>query len=81
MFRLTNEQKDAAASGIKLTGAWGSVGITNLTEVTSWAHLVAEIGAATLTILLVLEFLVRKVILPFCRWRGWIKPKECAKDE
>lgn len=72
---LTTEEKEAVTSGAKLVGAWGSVSVTKMTTITAWAHLIAEIAAATLTILLVGEFLWKKIIRPFCEYRGWIKRK------
>lgn len=75
---FTPDQKDSIASGGRLVGAWASIGVTRMAELTAWAHLLAESAAAILTILLVVEFVWKKVIRPICEWRGWLKSKECA---
>lgn len=74
-FQLTAEQKDSIVTTVKLGGAWGSVWATNSADIANWAQAIASIAAATYTTFLCIEFLIKKVIRPFCEWRGWLKRK------
>lgn len=63
---LTPEQREAVIAGAKLGTVWAAVGIT------SWADAAAFL-AALYSLLLVLEFLWKKLARPFLEWRGLIE--------
>ncbi len=65
---LTPEQREAIVAGTKLGTVWAAVGIT------SWADFAAFM-AAVYSLLLVAEFVWKKLARPFLEWRGWIEPK------
>lgn len=66
---LTPDKKEGLIAGAKLTSVWAAVGIT------SWAD-VAAFMAAMYSLLLVCEFLWKKIIKPGI---GWWKAKKEAR--
>jgi hypothetical protein len=61
---VTPEQKEAVMSGMKLGSVWAAVGIT------SWAEAAAAL-AALYSLLLIGEFLWKKVLRPLGIRLGW----------
>jgi hypothetical protein len=61
---VTPEQKEAVMSGMKLGSVWAAVGIT------SWAEAAAAL-AALYSLLLIGEFLWKKVLRPLGVRFGW----------
>lgn len=57
-----------AAPAIKIVTAWAAVGIT------SWAEAASAL-AALYTLLLIIEWLWKRLARPFCERRGWVKRK------
>lgn len=66
---LTPEQREGVIASAKLGTVWAAVGIT------TWADFAAFL-AAIYSVLLVGEFAWKKILRPFCEWRGWITPKD-----
>jgi p-aminobenzoyl-glutamate transporter AbgT len=64
---LTSAQKEGLIAGAKLTSVWAAVGVT------SWADFAAFM-AAMYSLLLVCEFLWKKIIKPGIGW--WKARKE-----
>ena len=69
------EQHSSVASpGVKILTAWAAVGIT------SWAE-AASFLAALYTLLLILEWLWKRLVRGFCERRGWVVPKLRRKED
>jgi hypothetical protein len=62
-----NEHSDIAAPMLKVATVWAAIGIT------SWSDMAAFL-AAVYSLLLLIEWLWKKVFRPFAVWRGWVKP-------
>lgn len=60
------QHSSVAAPGVKLVTAWAAVGIT------SWAEAASAL-AALYTIILIGEWLWKKLVRPFLERRGWIQ--------
>ena len=60
------QHSSVAAPGVKLVTAWAAVGIT------SWAEAASAL-AALYTIILIGEWLWKKLIRPFCERRNWLQ--------
>lgn len=60
--------------GLKIGSAWGAVGIT------SWAD-AASFLAALYTLLLVIEWLWKRIGRPFMESRGWIRRKARRRED
>lgn len=71
---VTQNQDSLLVPGLKIGSAWGAVGIT------SWAD-AASFLAALYTFLLVLEWLWKRAVRPFCEERGWLKRSKRRKDD
>lgn len=76
MFQLTSDQKETVASGAKVSAAWGSVAVANSAAIANWAQAIASIAAAIYTVMLIIEFVWKKLGRPVCEARGWIKSKK-----
>lgn len=69
---------EAKATTMKLTLAW--LGVT-FSWTFTWAEFAAML-AAIYTILLIFEWIWKKVVRPFCEMHGWVKRKyRRASDE
>ena len=58
----------------RIATVWGAIGVT------SWADFAAFLGALYTAALLV-DFLWRKFIRPFCERQGWLKRKANRRKE
>lgn len=69
---------DAKGEGLmtaaKVSTAWAAVGIT------SWADAASAL-AFFYTLVLLIEWLWKKAVRPFCENRGWVKRKQRRKDD
>jgi len=71
----TAEQTTSVASpGIKIATAWAAVGVT------SWAEF-ASVLAALYTMLLIGEWLWKRLIRPFCEKHGWVQRLQRRKSD
>ena len=71
---MNDPQQTVAAPGLKIVSAWSAVAIT------SWADFAAML-AALYTLLLISEWLWKKVGRPFCEARGWLARLHRRKDD
>lgn len=62
---LTPDQREGLIAGTKLGSLWAAVGVT------SWADVAAAL-AALYSVLLIGEWLWKKMIKPFMVWRKWL---------
>lgn len=65
---ITQEQRDASITGLKVTSAWAGVAIT------SWSDLAAFL-AALYSFLLICDWLWKKMGRPYAEEHGWIARK------
>lgn len=63
-----------ALPGAKIASAWLAVGIT------SWSDAAAAL-AALYTVLLILEWVWKKLARPFAERRGWVRRKSRRRDD
>lgn len=68
--------RETAVTCAKLCTAWGSLVAIDAAKLANWAQAIASIAAAIYTVLLITEFMWKKVLRPFAEWRGWMKPEE-----
>lgn len=71
---VVDPKSDGLLSAAKLGTAWAAVGIT------SWADAASAL-AFLYTLILISEWLWKKVIRPFSEQRGWVKRKSRRKDD
>lgn len=72
---MSGETNSAVAAPIaKVATAWAAVGFT------SWAD-VASFLAALYTLLLILEWIWKKWVRPFCEDRGYFKRRSRRKED
>ena len=65
---LDYEQKDMIIAGVKVSGIWAFIGVTD------WSQ-TASMLASFLTLLFIIEFIWKKVLRPFAEWKGWLPHK------
>lgn len=67
----TTEQQHSAVAApvIKVVSAWAAVGFTSWTDVAAFL-------AAVYSLLLIAEWLWKKLGRPFCELHGWLKRKQ-----
>ncbi len=71
---MTEQHTSVTSPGIKIATAWAAVGIT------SWAELASAL-AALYTMLLITEWLWKRLGRPFCENRGWLKRAKRRRDD
>lgn len=68
------QQDTVAAPAVKIVTAWAAVGIT------SWAEAASAL-AALYTVLLIAEWLWKRLVRPFCESKGWVQRKRRRKED
>lgn len=71
---VADAKGESMITAVKIGTAWAAVGIT------SWADFASAL-ACLYTIILIIEWLWKKAIRPFCENRGWIKRKQRRRDD
>lgn len=71
---MTEPGTSVASPGVKIATAWAAVGVT------SWAEFASAL-AALYTLLLIGEWLWKKLIRPFCERRGLVQRLHRRKDD
>lgn len=69
-----SQQDTIGAPAVKIITAWAAVGIT------SWAEAASAL-AALYTLLLIFEWLWKRLIRPFCERRQWLERKKRRKED
>lgn len=57
----------------KTGSLWALIGITSWSDAASFFTAVASILAALYSLALLSEWIWKRIIRPFCEWRGWMK--------
>ena len=71
---MAEQNTSVASPGIKIVTAWAAVGVTSWTDV-------ASVLAALYTLLLIFEWLWKKIGRPFCERHGWLKRMKRRRDD
>ena len=72
--KAVQQQDGSIVTAAKIGTAWAAVGIT------SWAEAASAL-AALYTLLLIAEWLWKRLGRPFCERRGWVKRKARRKAD
>lgn len=71
---MIEQNTSVASPGTKIVSAWAIVGLT------SWADIASAL-AALYTLLLICEWLWKRLGRPFCERRGWLERAKRRKDD